>query len=96
MNIYVKKQLWKVSLLLGALGIALSSLFYTNSIVDKLAEEENKKVKLVAEATKRSVEDDGTGDLTFYFKIIKDNNTVPVIMNGMLVLMILHLVTLML
>lgn len=79
MNIYVKKQLWKISLLLGALGIALSSLFYTNSIVDKLAEEENKKVKLVAEATKRSVEDDGTGDLTFYFKIIKDNNTVPVI-----------------
>jgi hypothetical protein len=78
-NIYVKKQLWKISLLLGALGIALSSLFYTNSIVDKLAEEENKKVKLVAEATKRSVEDDGTGDLTFYFKIIKDNNTVPVI-----------------
>ena len=61
------------------MGIALSSLFYTNSIVDKLAEEENKKVKLVAEATKRSVEDDGTGDLTFYFKIIKDNNTVPVI-----------------
>ena len=40
MNIYVKKQLWKISLLLGALGIALSSLFYTNSIVDKLAEAE--------------------------------------------------------
>ena len=79
MNIYVKKQLWKISLLLGALGIALTSLFYTNNIVAKLAEEENKKVKLVAEATKRSVEDDGTGDLNFYFKIIKDNNTVPVI-----------------
>ena len=52
MNIYSKKQVWKAFLLLGGLAIALSSLLYTNSIVNKLAVEEEKKVELVAEATK--------------------------------------------
>lgn len=79
MNIYVKKQLWKVFLLLGALLIALASLYYTNSIVDKLAKEEGKKVQLVAEATKRLGQDDSGADISFLFQIIKDNNTVPVI-----------------
>ena len=46
MNIYVKKQIWKGFLLLGALIIAFSSLFYTNSIVDKLANEECIKILL--------------------------------------------------
>lgn len=80
MNIYSKKQIWKLSLLFGALFIALASLFYTNSIVAKLAEEEEKKVELVAEATRRLASLDGNqGDIGFLFKIIKDNETVPVI-----------------
>lgn len=78
MNIYKKKQLWKVFLLLGALIIALASLFYTNSLVEKLAKEESKKVQLVAEATKRSISEDG--DITFYHDIIVGNSTVPVIL----------------
>ena len=79
MNIYAKKQLWKIALLLGALIIALSSLYYTNSIVEKLAKEESKKMELVAEATKRSISD--PGDISFYHKIIVGNSTVPVILS---------------
>lgn len=80
MNIYLKKQLWKAFLLIGALIIALSSLFYTNSIVDRLAVEESKKVGLVAEATKRLANmTNGEADISFLFRVIKDNETVPVI-----------------
>lgn len=78
MNIYAKKQIWKLLLLAGALVIALSSLFYTNSLVEKLAIEEAKKVELVAEATKRSITTDG--DISFFHKIIVGNTTVPVIL----------------
>jgi signal transduction histidine kinase len=78
MNIYVKKQIWKGFLLLGALIIAFSSLFYTNSIVDKLANEERKKMELVAEATKKSIS--SQGDISFFHKIIVGNTTVPVIL----------------
>ena len=65
-------------LLIGALVIALSSLFYTNSLVEKLANEEAKKVELVAEATKRSITTEG--DISFFHKIIVGNTTVPVIL----------------
>lgn len=78
MNIYTKKQIWKVLLLLGALLIALASLFYTNSIVERLANEERKKMELVAEATQRSIS--AQGDISFFHKIIVGNTTVPVIL----------------
>ena len=78
MNIYKKKQLWKVFLLLGALIIALASLFYTNSLVERLAKEESKKVELVAKAIKGSIS--ANGDISFYHDIIVGNSTVPVIL----------------
>ena len=78
MNIYKKKQLWKVCLLIGAFLIAASSLLYTNSLVERLAKEESKKVELIAEATKRLISE--TGDITFYHNIILRNSTVPVIL----------------
>lgn len=80
MNIYSKKQVWKASLLFGGLIIALTSLFYTNSIVNKLAIEEGKKVELVAEATQGLANiDDNQQDISFLLRVITDNETVPVI-----------------
>ena len=78
MNIYKKKQLWKVCLLIGAFLIAISSLLYTNSLVERLAKEESKKVELIAEATRRLISE--SGDITFYHNIILRNSTVPVIL----------------
>ncbi len=46
MNIYSKKQRWKLLLLLGAVIIVVGSLLYSNRIVNRISNEERKKVEL--------------------------------------------------
>lgn len=77
MNIYRKRLLWKVLLLVFAVVIGLGSLFYTHDLVSRLKEEEKKKAEQWAEATRRLVTSD---DFEFLFSIIEDNTTVPVIL----------------
>ncbi|MDZ7633026.1 MAG: HAMP domain-containing sensor histidine kinase [Bacteroidales bacterium] len=77
MNIYRKRLLWKVLLLVFAVVIGLGSLFYTHDLVTRLKEEERKKAEQWAEATRRLVTSD---DFEFLFSIIEDNTTVPVIL----------------
>lgn len=77
MNIYRKRLLWKVLLLMFAVVIGLGSLIYTHDLVDRLKEEERKKAEQWAEATRRLVTSD---DFEFLFRIIEDNTTVPVIL----------------
>lgn len=50
MNIYTKKQRWKLFLAAIAMLIVLSSLWYTNVLVEKIAKEERAQVKLWAGA----------------------------------------------
>lgn len=50
MNIYSKKQRWKLLLAGAAILIIAASLWYTNILVNKIAEEERNKVQLWAEA----------------------------------------------
>ncbi len=50
MNIYSKKQRWKLLLAVAAILIIASSLWYTNILVNKIAQEERDKVQLWAEA----------------------------------------------
>lgn len=80
MNIYSKKQRWKLFLLLIAILIGVGSLYYTNELVKKLAAEEKKKVELWAEATKLLV-DENTSEFNYGFllKVLENNETVPVI-----------------
>ncbi len=83
MNIYLRNRIWKLVLLLVALFIAIASLLYTNNLVTKLADEEKKKVELVANATKIiTTSADFNADLSFSFKVIRENNTVPVILTN--------------
>ncbi|HEY4799793.1 MAG TPA: HAMP domain-containing sensor histidine kinase [Bacteroidia bacterium] len=109
MNIYSRKQRWKLFLLLGALLIIIASLWYTNILVKKIAGDERKKVKLWAEAIQRKAnlvkytnelfrkiegeERQKIGlwaeanhqlgkelsDYTFILEVIKNNQTIPVI-----------------
>lgn len=79
-NIYSKKQYWKRILLAIAVVIGLSSLWYTNTLVEKLQHEERKKAELLAEATRLLANDQSRGDLSFVLKIVIDNETVPVIL----------------
>ena len=80
MKIYEHKKKWKLFLVLVAIAIGAVSLLYTNSLVEKLSKEERKKVVLFAEGMKRvSSIDNPNEDLGFVFEVIKNNETVPVI-----------------
>lgn len=81
MNIYTRKQRWKLILLVAALLIGMGSLWYTNQLVNKLSEEERKKVELWAEAT-RQISDTNAdvGDISFPLSVLTNNITVPVIL----------------
>lgn len=78
MRLYEQKIWWKRILFIVAIGIGLYSLWYTQKLVDKLAKEEEKKVLLWANATRQLVNVEG--DFTFLLDIIKDNETIPVIL----------------
>ncbi|MGI8891885.1 MAG: sensor histidine kinase [Bacteroidia bacterium] len=81
MNIYTQKQRWKLLLMVAAFFIGAASLWYTNRLVDRLSEEERKKVELWAQGTRElaTMTDDG-GPIGFIFEVITNNNTVPVIL----------------
>lgn len=82
MNPYRQKQIIKGLLLFAAIVIGALSLWYTNTLVRKLSDEEKKKAELWAEATKKLADltDDATKDFNFLINVVRNNTTVPVIM----------------
>ena len=80
-DIYKKKQHWKLLLFLVAIIIGAGSLSYTNRLVKALSSQERRKVELWAEATKvlNNAETEST-DLSFPLSVILNNTTVPVIL----------------
>ncbi len=80
MNIYTRKLRWKFLLFIAAVSIGVSSLWYTNILVRKLAVEERKRAELLAEAQQKFVNAELTDkNLDFYGKVMQNNETVPVI-----------------
>jgi hypothetical protein len=86
MDIYYRKQRWKLYLFLFAAIIGLGSLLYTNRLVKLLAQEEKKKVELWAEATRQLADlSDITApnapqkDIGFPLQVAEYNTTIPVI-----------------
>ncbi|MFP4604683.1 MAG: sensor histidine kinase [Bacteroidales bacterium] len=81
MNIYSRKQRWKILLLFCALVIAGGSYWFTKNLTEKLESEERKKVELWAEGMKQLVHNpDLTKDYSFVLEVIRNNETVPVIL----------------
>lgn len=80
MNIYNKKQQWKLMLLIIAFIIGIASLAYTNILVGKLAAEERKSVELWAKATGELSKSDLDDDVSFIYEVIIQNKTIPVIL----------------
>jgi len=71
---------WKFLLFIAAVSIGVSSLWYTNILVRKLAVEERKRAELLAEAQQKFVNAELTDkNLDFYGKVMQNNETVPVI-----------------
>jgi len=67
--------------LLAALVIGITSLWYTNRLVEKLSDQEKKNVKLWAGAVRQlsevTVEQ---GDVSFALEVLRSNNTIPMIL----------------
>ncbi|MEA2105591.1 MAG: HAMP domain-containing sensor histidine kinase [Bacteroidota bacterium] len=81
MNIYTKKQKWKLLLLFVALLIAAASILTTNNLVKQLAKEERKKVELWALGMRElTVFDNRNHNDSYILEVIKSNETVPVIL----------------
>ena len=81
MNIYHRKQRWKIYLLIAALFIVVGSFMYTNDITRRLAREERKNVELWAKSMKELTQNrDLDRDYSFILEVIKDNETVPMIL----------------
>lgn len=81
MNIYHRKQRWKIYLLIAALFIVVGSYMYTNDLTRRLAREERKNVELWAKSMKELTQNrDLDRDYSFILEVIKDNETVPMIL----------------
>lgn len=81
MNIYNKKQKWKLLLLIVAVFIGVLTFVITNNLAQKLSVEERKKVELWALGMRQlSALDNEEKDYTFILEVIKNNETVPVIL----------------
>ena len=86
MDIYYRKQRWKLYLILLAAIIGIGSLLYTKQLVKLLADEEKKKVELWAEATRQladlsdiSEPNSRQKDPRFPLQVVEFNTTIPVI-----------------
>ncbi|MCH2228996.1 MAG: HAMP domain-containing histidine kinase [Crocinitomicaceae bacterium] len=56
MNLYSKKQRWKIALLIFALLLVGASLFVSNNIVSKVGERERERARQWADAIKKKIE----------------------------------------
>ncbi|MEI8279893.1 MAG: HAMP domain-containing sensor histidine kinase [Bacteroidota bacterium] len=70
---------WKSYLVVIALCIVAASLYYTNQLAAKLANEEKKKVELLVEGIKTISKAQGDQDLAFVLSVITQNTTIPLI-----------------
>ena len=90
MDIYLKRKRGKILLLVVAVLIGVASLWYTNWLTEKMAQEERKRVELWAEATKGLVdaviqttsaemEQLNTDYLNLLNMIVTQNTNIPII-----------------
>jgi hypothetical protein len=75
------KKISKRLLILLALVIGTTTLWFTNSLVEDLSREERTKVKIWATATEQTTDIDNLDeDISFVFEVINHNKTIPVIL----------------
>jgi signal transduction histidine kinase len=80
-SIYEQRQRWKYILLIIAVLIGAGSLYYTNRLVNSIAEDERKKIELWAEATRLLANTDPQGsNILFPLQVLENNTQIPVIL----------------
>ena len=80
MNQYRSIQYWKIFLIGSLTLIVIATIVYSNYLAKKLAEEERKKVELIANVYKKLNNPSDNLDISFMFEIISSNSTVPLIL----------------
>jgi signal transduction histidine kinase len=80
LDIYSKKQRWKQILLLSAILIGVSSLWYTNRLVKRIENTERQKMEVWAEAVRIVTSAGLDSELAFPFSVIENNTHIPVIL----------------
>lgn len=80
LDIYKKKQRWKQILFLSAVLIGVSSLWYTNGLVENIEATERQKMELWAEAVRIVSSASLETELAFPFSVIENNTHIPVIL----------------
>lgn len=80
MDIYSKKQRWKQILFLSAILIGVSSLWYTNRLVEDIEITERQKMEVWAEAVRIVTGAGLETELAFPFSVIENNTHIPVIL----------------
>lgn len=81
MNPYERKRRWKYLLLFFAIVIAVSSLWYTDFLVQNIAKSERTRAELWAQSLKRMFETDNDEMMNFLFTI-RDSLPVPAIVTN--------------
>ncbi len=76
----VNKRLWKIWLAIAGVAIIAISMLYTNFLVNKLKEEERKKVEIWKTALIKFNESNNEDDLTLLADISSSNSTIPIIL----------------
>jgi two-component system, sporulation sensor kinase D len=80
LDIYSKKQRWKQILLLSAVLIGVSSLWYTSRLVKHIQITERQKMEVWAEAVRIVASAELESELAFPFSVIENNTHIPVIL----------------
>jgi two-component system, sporulation sensor kinase E len=81
LDIYNNKSKFKIAILVISLLVGIGSIYYTQTLVQKLAQREQKLIDLYAKGLQYAVDPKNNSDLTFLFQEILDSNsTIPVIL----------------
>jgi hypothetical protein len=78
-TVYQLKKIWKWLFLISAFCITLITLFYSNTLIKELKQEEVKKVHLWANAYEQFNQIEEGKSIEFLLEIIQSNSTIPII-----------------
>ncbi len=78
-NLYLNSQIGKYAFYIVAIILVGSSLYISNSIAQRLAQEERNKMEIWAAATSELATETSDANIDLILKIIQSNTTIPVI-----------------
>jgi len=81
-DVYTRKIWWKIAIISFGTIIGFASLLYTESFLGELRNEEERKIKLWAQAVEGVFFSEDDSNLSFYTQIIQNNTTIPVILTN--------------